>query len=195
MANFRAMSPEIRSPRNADSPPTAAAKADDTVGSHEAARILGCTVNTVKRWSREGGLPVAITTPAGARRYDRGALRMIAVKRGKKSKNASAATALLHAAIFDCFKRRASLEDIVCELEVPAPVVLELWELYRQGVPYDGPKPTAREKAKAARDAAEALARADERAEKAFEQECREKQERLEREHQAHLALLRGDRF
>ncbi len=175
--------------------PVAEEENDGFVGSHEAARIFGCTVNSVKRWSREGRLPIAATTAAGARRYNPAVLRGIAVRyrNGKESKAKGAAltTAILHAAIFDRFKQRSSLEDIVCELAVPAPVVLELYELYSQGVPYDGPKLSPREKAKTAREAEETAVRAHDRAMLAFDKERLERQEREEREHQRSLERLR----
>ena len=49
---------------------------EDWIGLGEAARLLGVTANTLRRWTDRGHLP-SFTTPGGHRRYPRAAIEAL----------------------------------------------------------------------------------------------------------------------
>ena len=83
----------------------------------EAARILGVSITTLRRWDREGKL-VAYRTPAGHRRYDADQLRQMAASHEPESSSAGLTLAYARVSTSeqrDALERQAVLLSGVCE--------------------------------------------------------------------------------
>jgi excisionase family DNA binding protein len=172
-----------------------------TVSSYRAARIIGVTPRTLRRWVKEGRLR-AVTTPSGGRRIAKTEVLAAAARYRDKSPEADAAarTAALETAVFEMFRQKAPLVRIVAELGVPVAYVRELWKIYSAGLPYEHPEATSGMAAgRSLADHDADVRREEEAREKEIrdaEAEMKKRQERLEKEHreslEAHRAVLEG---
>lgn len=99
------------------------------VDRREAARILQCSRDNIRRLDKNGTLRSGRRDVNGAFTYDRREIEKLAHERGQKVK----ATGELAARVFAMFKARRRFEDIVIETEQPPNVVRALWIEYRTG--------------------------------------------------------------
>jgi hypothetical protein len=99
------------------------------VDRREAARILNCSRDNVRRLDRIGRLRSGKRDHNGTFTYDRREIEKIAHERGGEVKP----TGELAARVFAMFKARKRFEDIVIETEQAPNVVRALWVEFRTG--------------------------------------------------------------
>lgn len=189
-----------------------------SIGAKAAARLIGCDPRTVKRWAREGRIPMGPPGPEGEMRFVRDTIQKFAAAyRRRRYGNDQETSARLEAAVFECFDQRMPLAEIVKLLGVPAAYVFELFEVRSRGLPYEHPTSGVMPVAGAARppttpppapplpphgmtprDLREAkreakrIADEDEARVRDVERESRERREAEEREHAAYLERMRA---
>jgi DNA-binding transcriptional MerR regulator len=113
------------------------------VDRREAARILQCSRDNIRRLDKNGTLRSGRRDVNGAFTYDRREIEKLAHERGQKVK----ATGELAARVFAMFKARKRFEDIVIETEQEPPAILALWRYYKSGFEFDGAAPETEEAA------------------------------------------------
>jgi DNA-binding transcriptional MerR regulator len=106
------------------------------VSRREAAQILQCSRDNVRRLERIKQLKTAQADRNGAMTYDRREVEELARQRGMNIKPTGALTAK----VFALFKAQRSFEDVCIETEQDADTILALWGRYQRG--YDFGKPT-----------------------------------------------------
>jgi len=99
------------------------------VDRREAARILNCSRDNVRRMDRIGRLRSGKRDHNGTYTYDRREIEKVAHERGGEVRP----TGELAARVFAMFKARKRFEDIVIDTEQPPNVVRALWVEFRTG--------------------------------------------------------------
>jgi DNA-binding transcriptional MerR regulator len=146
-------------PTNMSSPSTERRR--PRVSRREAAQILQCSRDNVRRLERIKQLKTAQADRNGAMTYDRREVEELARQRGLSLKPTGALTAR----VFALFKARRSFEDVCIETEQDADTILALWERYQRG--YDFGKPAAEsEEARREREHAKQMQELDEELER-----------------------------
>ena len=120
-------------PTNMSSPTTERRR--PRVSRREAAQILQCSRDNVRRLERIKQLKTTQADRNGAMTYDRREVEELARQRGMSLKPTGALTAR----VFALFKAQKSFEDVCIETEQDAETVLALWDRYQRG--YDFGKP------------------------------------------------------
>ena len=99
------------------------------VDRREAASILQCSRDNIRRLDKAKQLKTGQQDRNGTFTYDRREVEELARKRGLGVKPSGE----LAARVFAMFKARRSFEDIVIETQQEPEVVLALWQRYRAG--------------------------------------------------------------
>jgi hypothetical protein len=107
------------------------------VDRREAARILQCSRDNIRRLDKNGTLRSGRRDLNGAFTYDRREIEKLAHERGQRVKP----NGELAARVFAMFKARKRFEDIVIETEQEPPAILALWRYYKGGFEFDGAAP------------------------------------------------------
>jgi hypothetical protein len=103
------------------------------VDRREAASILQCSRDNIRRLDKIGELKTGKQDRNGAFTYDRGEIEAMARKRGLHIKPGGE----LAARVFAMFEERLSFAKIVIATQQDPEVILGLWQRYRAG--FDGP--------------------------------------------------------
>jgi hypothetical protein len=120
-------------PTNMSSPTTERRR--PRVSRREAAQILQCSRDNVRRLERIKQLKTTQADRNGAMTYDRREVEELARQRGQNVKASGALTAR----VFALFKAERTFQDVCIETEQDADTILALWERYQRG--YDFGKP------------------------------------------------------
>jgi DNA-binding transcriptional MerR regulator len=99
------------------------------VDRREAARILNCSRDNVRRMDRIGRLRSGKRDHNGTYTYDRREIEKIALERGGELRPSGE----LAARVFRMFTERKKFHEIVIETEQEPTVVLALWRQYQSG--------------------------------------------------------------
>lgn len=118
------------------------------VDRREAAQILHCSRDNVRRLDRVGTLRTGKRDRNGTFTYDRREVEELARKRGLGVK----ANGELTARVFRLFKERRSFEDICIETEQEPDVIQALWERYNGGFDFGKKQREEDREARAARE-------------------------------------------
>jgi hypothetical protein len=126
------------------------------VARREAADILACSRDNVRRLDRIGVLKTGKADRNGTITYDRREIEELARKRGQQVTDSGE----LVAHVFALFKAGRRFEDVCIETKQPPDVVQALWDRYRAGYDY-GRKREETDEERAAREHEEQMREMD----------------------------------